>query len=256
MRWQPLLIVVLLAIAQIGCAARSKAERAEKAAAKTHTPGSWLLRDYADYQTDDVDLRVENRVLTVAVPPLRVYAEVAEKIVAVGPGIHPIFLIVEGKSPNAFAVIQQGHFIVAINIGMIELLAEDPTMWAAVIGHELAHLALDHQRQRTARQETSDATKGILAFALAVVGIPFGMLATDTAVTANVRSHSRDEERAADALGVEYLRRSGFDAAGALRFQDKMATVSKSTGPQFLSTHPTWEDRIENLRQLIAPQQK
>ena len=204
-RWQALLLAVLLGLTQTGCAARSKAERAEKAAARQQKMGVWLLSEYFDYQTDEVDLRIEKRVHTLAVPPLQVYAEVADKIVAAGPGIRPVFLIVEGRSPNAFATTQRGHPMVAVNFAMIELLGVDQSMWAALIGHELAHLSLDHQSQQSGRRDSSDVAKGALAVALAVVGIPFGLLATDTAATAAVRSYSRADERSADAVGVEYL---------------------------------------------------
>lgn len=247
-------LVALLASNLMGCAARTKAERAEKAArdAEMRRPqGAWSLKQYADYQTDDVTLVFDGRKITVEIAPLAAYAEAADKIDALLPGLMPYYLFTEGRQPNAFAFWRHGRPVVAVNLGMLNLLGDDAAMWAAVVGHEVAHLHLRHQEQRREREDSSRTTAGVLVAVLMVMGIPFGPALADTAVTANDRSYSREEETEADLLGMELMQRAGYPPEAALRFQQKMATVSKGRGPQFLSTHPAWDDRMETTRRRL-----
>lgn len=248
------LAAVVLAVSLPGCAARTKADRAEKAerdAEMRRPQGAWPLRDYADYQTDDVTLHFDGRKITVDVAPLAAYAEAADKIDALLPGLRPHYIFIEGRQPNAFAFWRYGRPVVAVNLGMLKLLGDDAAEWAAVVGHEVAHLHLRHQDQRREREDSSKTTTGILVAALMVLGIPFGPALADTAMTANDRGYSRDEEMEADTVGMELMRRAGYQPEAALRFQEKMASVSKGRGPMFFSTHPGWEERVANMRKSI-----
>lgn len=259
-RLATVVLAVAVALTQAACAARSRAERAEKAAAQNRHPGAWPVIEYADYQTDDVDLVVEQRKFTVPVPPLRVYAAVAERLIAHADGLaeapRPVFLITEGRSPNAFALYRRGHVVVAVNLGMIELLGVDEAMWAALIGHELAHFALGHGARRAERATQGDVATGVAGVVMAAIGIPFGALLADSAVTAADRRYSRDEEHAADALAVAYMRAAGFDPAGALRLQEKLAAAHEARGPWFLSTHPSGEERVARLKSLAGAERR
>ena len=63
-----------------------------------------------------------------------------------------VLVIVRGETPNAFATIVNDRPIIGINFAMLDAVGMDEAQFAALIGHELAHLKLEHgeaQRKRS-----------------------------------------------------------------------------------------------------------
>jgi predicted Zn-dependent protease len=60
--------------------------------------------------------------------------------------------------------------------------------------------------------------------------------------------HSRTHETEADRLGVELAARAGYDPHAAVNVWQKMLQAGGSGGPQFLSTHPSPETRLADLK--------
>jgi predicted Zn-dependent protease len=90
----------------------------------------------------------------------------------------------------------------------------------------------------------------LLSFALGFAGIPVPITATDVATTSVTRSFSRDDEREADQLGVEFMANADYDSWGAMRLQEKLLKVADSSMLPFLSTHPSSAERVENMKRL------
>jgi predicted Zn-dependent protease len=63
-----------------------------------------------------------------------------------------------------------------------------------------------------------------------------------------MRPNSRGMEEEADHIGVELAARAGYDPYAAISFWEKMAGASRGEPPQWLSTHPSHESRIADLR--------
>jgi predicted Zn-dependent protease len=82
--------------------------------------------------------------------------------------------------------------------------------------------------------------------------VPRGGLISGVAVDLIDTAYSREDEREADALGVEYAITAGYDPNGAVRLQEKLLKASSGPLIPFLSSHPTGRERIENLKTLIA----
>ena len=177
---------------------------------------------------------------------------VAEKLTHAHPERpKPEFAILASNSVNAFAFYNGGQPTIAISQGMVRLLADDDDAWAALLGHELAHLRLEHLKKQIEQRQQTDTASSVAGAVLSAIGLPFASLATDaTAVLAN-RAFSRDDEREADRVGLEYMRQAGFAADGAIRLQRQLLTAAGDSGLPFLSTHPGGAERIENLRQLM-----
>lgn len=176
----------------------------------------------------------------------------AEKIVqAAGEGSNPEFVLLASGAVNAFAYVDGTRPTIALSLGMIRLLSGDDGAWAALFGHELAHLRLDHIRAMKDRRDRAEVASSIAGAILSVVGLPFAGIAADATTALADRAYSRDDEREADRVGLQYMRQAGFADAGAIRLQQRLLAARGSAPFLFLSTHPSGEDRIEQLRQLM-----
>lgn len=135
--------------------------------------------------------------------------------------------------------------------GIIEQLNLNDDEIAAIMGHEIAHALREHGRERVSQAAAQNILVNI---AMAVAG-PYGSAvsaANQVAQYAIVLPNSRENESEADAIGLELAARAGYNPRGAISVWQKMlkATKDKST-PEFLSTHPSGETRIEQLTALM-----
>ena len=144
---------------------------------------------------------------------------------------------------NAFAT--PGGYIY-IYTGLIKYLDHADDL-AGVLGHEMAHADL----RRTVRNlQKVYGVNILLSVALGQEPTVLEEIAGQLAGTLAGLSFSRDFEREADAHSVEYLAHTSYACNGAAHFFSKM-TASGEGGqpPEFLSTHPNPEDRIEHINE-------
>ena len=160
--------------------------------------------------------------------------------------------VVDSDVVNAFAL-PGGFFYV--NSGLI-LHADEESELAGVMAHEIAHVC--------ARHGTKQATKGEivnLASIPAMIFIPYtwagyaiyqGM---NFAIPLTFLKFSRDEEREADYLGLQYMHKAGYDPNSFVSFFEKVEADEKKepgTIPKVFATHPPTPDRIESIQKEIA----
>lgn len=254
----PRVLGVLLMLA--GCALPAAQRPAENAGpqrgalANAHGGiAAWHLNELARLGQTVVLLRSPQGIHgTVETALLQNILATGEKILqATGDGPTPDFVVTGSGTVNAYAYLNGANPTIAFSLGMLRLLAEDQDAWAALFGHELAHLRLEHLRGMKQRRERAAITSSLAGAILSAIGVPFASLATDATAALADRAYSRDDEREADRIGLDYMRRAGFAAAGAITLQQRLLTIPGSTSIPFLSTHPGGEERIENLRQLI-----
>ncbi len=142
---------------------------------------------------------------------------------------------------------------VAFYTGILPI-AENERGVALIMGHEVAHALANHGQQRM--------SKGILQQAVAVGGA-IGMSQTDMSPEAQqgimlaygmgsqglIMAYSRKHETEADRIGIMLMAIAGYDPTDAYTLWERMAAASKGDQPPvFLSTHPSHETRIENLK--------
>lgn len=183
---------------------------------------------------------------------LKFVMEVKRRIQEVVAGVSADLLIASPKEPNAFATTFNGRPVIGITLGMLELAGWDRHAYATLIGHEYAHLALDHGSSRTQREGVSRAIGEALGLVLSQAGVPLGGTLANLTVTAIERTYTRDEEREADKLGFDYLVKAGFDPGGPIRLWEKMKDASSGFSIPFLGTHPLSQERIETMRALAS----
>jgi predicted Zn-dependent protease len=136
----------------------------------------------------------------------------------------------------------------AVYTGLIQKLQVTDDELAAVMGHEIAHALREHARERISRQMGTQMAVGIAGalFGIGDLGQGLGNMVAD--VTLNL-PNSRLHETEADRIGVELAARAGYNPQAAINLWEKMAKVSSGgQPPKWLSTHPSHEDRIKDLR--------
>lgn len=165
------------------------------------------------------------------------------------PGTDWEFVLFEKSEPNAFAM-PGGK--VGVNSGLLTLANGNEDEVAAVLGHEIAHVAFRHSNKRmsqamgialggvilnTAMRNKSGSDR-VLATGAYGVGTTLGM----------ALPFSRSQEREADHRGLYYSAMAGYDPRAAISFWEKMESRKKRKMPEFLSTHPNPGNRIDFLR--------
>lgn len=155
--------------------------------------------------------------------------------------------VFQGDAKNAFAV--PGNRI-GVYEGMMRFASDDEL--AAVIGHELAHVTEDHSSERV---NTSMATQTGVQIASAVAGASNIVSPQVAAAILGAGAqyglempYGRNQELEADRLGLGYMARAGYNPEAAVSLWQRMET---SSSPEFLSTHPGAERRIERIREWL-----
>jgi predicted Zn-dependent protease len=160
--------------------------------------------------------------------------------------------IVEGDEPNAFAAPNpRGQKIIAINLGMIKLIGDDANQYAALLAHEAAHWAKGHVDAGQTRTSTLNAIGTLVGVGLSAAGVPAAGVISGLGIDLIDSSFNRDQEREADAQSIDYLLVSNYDPVAAIALQEKFATLDSRARLSFLSSHPSGEERIQNLKALI-----
>jgi predicted Zn-dependent protease len=151
------------------------------------------------------------------------------------------------EDPNVNAWCMPGGKM-AVYTGLLEKINPTDDELAQVIGHEISHALLQHGRERMSR---AVATNAALAVGSVATGVNLSGL-ENVAMVALELPNSRTAESESDKLGLELAARAGYDPNSAITLWQKMARLSGgSGGPEWLSTHPSDETRIANLKKLV-----
>ena len=137
----------------------------------------------------------------------------------------------------------------AMYTGLIQKLNATDDEIAAVMGHEIAHALREHARERISRQMGTQLGVGLIGALFGIGDLGQSIAGQVANVTLNL-PNSRLHETESDRIGVELAARAGFDPRAAVGLWEKMAKVSGGgQPPKWLSTHPSHDDRINDLRQ-------
>lgn len=135
----------------------------------------------------------------------------------------------------------------AVYTGLIERLKPTDAELAAIMGHEIAHALREHGRERASQAMAASIGLSILGAATGMSSGAMDLSAIVVDVTI-MKPNSRAFETEADRVGVELAARAGYDPRAAITLWQKMGALGEGQPPQFLSTHPSYESRIADLR--------
>jgi predicted Zn-dependent protease len=158
------------------------------------------------------------------------------------------FAVVDASAINAFAL--PGGYIY-LTRGILPFLKDEAEM-ANVLGHEIAHVTAMHGATAYSRQQgiglglgigrifAPENRQGLFSMAEGAFGLLF-------------LKNGRDAELEADRLGVGYAANGGWNPSGMAGMLNTLGRLSEASGssrgvPNFLSTHPLPEDRVEKVQ--------
>jgi predicted Zn-dependent protease len=167
------------------------------------------------------------------------------------PNLNYRYRVLNSSVPNAFAL--PGGFIV-INRGLLVGLKSEAEM-AAVLGHETGHVTAKHS---LAGYQRALATNVLLAGVSIAAGGTTGVMELSGITSSLVNNgFSREQEREADWLGIDYMVKAGYNPEGAVQLQEYFySELEGGKNPMFVEglfrTHPFSRERMDNARAYIA----
>jgi len=186
----------------------------------------------------------------------RAIDEIGERIVARSaagrtPYRFDFHLLADDRTINAFALPGGQIFITAGLAGRLRTEGEI----AGVLAHEVGHVVGRHAAEQMAKAQRTQGLASAAAIAAYDPGNPAGAGYEQIAALitqAVTMKYGRDDELQSDALGVQFMAAAGYDPralVGVLQALEAAAGGSRS--PEFFSTHPNPERRVEHIEQAI-----
>jgi beta-barrel assembly-enhancing protease len=163
------------------------------------------------------------------------------------------FSVANYREINAFAL-PGGP--VWINRGAIAAAADESQL-AAVLAHEIAHVALRHSARQLSNMMVANLGLNLLGALLGnTAGANAAGVAASHVASGAFLKFSRDDEREADRMGVQIMTRAGWDPRGMIELMQTIREAERRDPGSveiFFSSHPSAKDRITFLRRTIPP---
>ena len=156
-------------------------------------------------------------------------------------------LLADPQTVNAFALPGGQIFITEALLGRLKTKAQ----LAGVLGHEVGHVLARHSAEHMAKQKL---TSGLST--AAVIGVdPTGGAAQMAQMVAGLinMKYGRADELESDKLGLRLMSEAGYDPRALIGVMEILAQSSGgSRQPEFASTHPSSENRVQKIQQELA----
>jgi predicted Zn-dependent protease len=161
-------------------------------------------------------------------------------------------VLADEETINAFALPGGPIFITA---GLLNHLETEGQL-AGVLAHEMGHVAARHSAEHIAKAQLTEGLAGAAVIAAYDPENPQSSQQT-AAIAAAIgqvinMKYGRDDELESDSLGVRFMAEAGYDPYAMVRVMEILAEANQGAGPpEFFSTHPNPERRIENIQAAI-----
>jgi predicted Zn-dependent protease len=160
-------------------------------------------------------------------------------------------LLGDAETINAFALPGGQVFITRALFDRLQTEGEI----AGVLGHEIGHVVGRHSAEHIAKAKLTEGLTGAAVLATYDPDNPASMQTAQVAMLigqlVNLK-FGRDDELESDFLGVCFIAESGYDPRELIRVMQVLAEASQGQSPpEFFSTHPNPDNRIERIETAI-----
>ncbi len=166
------------------------------------------------------------------------------------------FHVIPDKQINAFALPGGQMFI---NVGTLTSARTEAEL-AGVMGHEMAHVYMQHSAKQASKGQTTSMLAGIASAVLGgtvgskaggLVG-QLGQMGIQMGTQGLLMKYSRNDESQADAVGAVILYKAGYNPQSMVDFFKTMGAVAGAAPPELFSSHPNPGNRQEAIKKQIA----
>ncbi|ARN78124.1 peptidase M48 Ste24p [Nonlabens spongiae] len=168
---------------------------------------------------------------------------VESSIAANSPYKYEFHLLADGQTINAFALPGGPCFITTALFNQLE----NEDQLAGVLGHEIGHVIAKHSAERISQQQLANGV--VTGVSVGTEGM--GQAAAAVAQTITMK-YGRDDELQSDDLGVKMMIDAGYnpeEMIGVMKILKNAAGNNRV--PEFQSTHPDPENRMQRIRESI-----
>jgi beta-barrel assembly-enhancing protease len=167
------------------------------------------------------------------------------------------FHVIPQKEINAFALPGGQMFV---HVGTITAAKNEGEL-AGVMGHEMAHVYMQHSAKQAGKAQTTGMLAGIASAVLGgtvgnkaggLVG-QLGQMGLEVGTQGLMMKYSRSDESQADAVGTAILYKAGYNPQAMVDFFKTMGAEGGPAPPEFFSSHPNPANRQEAIAKQIAP---
>jgi predicted Zn-dependent protease len=155
-----------------------------------------------------------------------------------------VHVLINDETTNAFVLPGGKVFVYS---GLLKQCSNDSEL-ATVLGHEIAHVLAGHGSESVSR---SLLWVPVFVVSCLVSGIEPDLVEVGVNVAFRY-PNSRTKEREADSAGLLIMAESGFDPSAALNWWRKMEEIRPDLMPDYLSTHPSHQERLDLFHRRLT----
>ena len=160
------------------------------------------------------------------------------------------YVLADPQTVNAFALPGGPVFVTR---GLVDSMQTEGQL-AGVLAHEVVHILARHSAEQIAQTELTQGLTGAVLIASYDPQNPSSQQVAAMAVLVgqlvNMR-FSREDELQSDTLGLQLMADAGYDPRAMAQVMQILAASNPAGPPEFFSTHPNPENRIERIQQAI-----
>jgi predicted Zn-dependent protease len=142
---------------------------------------------------------------------------------------------------------------IAFYTGILDKLKLTDDEVAMIMGHEIAHALREHGAERAGKAVAVNLGARLLGFLAEYNGYDGNSVAKVAGLGGGLLAlkYSRDDETEGDIVGMDMAARAGYDPRAGIVLWQKMGLLNKGAPPQWLSTHPSGNNRIREIQKHL-----